>query len=86
MPHPPDAELLRHALFARLLNHTFTPMATRLLRMNILAPVTVQSSIDMRLDAVDGTRSNLHLYVTYILLLPQTLFALKIGLEISGMH
>ncbi|KIO30888.1 hypothetical protein M407DRAFT_221987 [Tulasnella calospora MUT 4182] len=42
----------RHSLFG-LLNHCFTPMATRLLRVNILAPITVQSSIDARLDAVE---------------------------------
>ncbi|KAG8977624.1 MutS protein msh4 [Tulasnella sp. 425] len=41
-----------HSLFG-LLNHCFTPMATRLLRVNILAPITVQSSIDARLDAVE---------------------------------
>ncbi|KAG8983799.1 MutS protein msh4, partial [Tulasnella sp. 427] len=40
-----------HSLFG-LLNHCFTPMATRLLRVNILAPITVQSSIDARLDVV----------------------------------
>jgi hypothetical protein len=28
---------------ARLLNHTFTPMAHRLLRINILAPITGKS-------------------------------------------
>ncbi|KAG8914378.1 MutS protein msh4, partial [Tulasnella sp. 408] len=43
-----------HSLFG-LLNHCFTPMAVRLLRVNILAPITVQSSIDARLDAVEGT-------------------------------
>ncbi|KAG8914771.1 MutS protein msh4 [Tulasnella sp. 408] len=43
-----------HSLFG-LLNHCFTPMAARLLRVNILAPITVQSSIDARLDAVEGT-------------------------------
>ncbi|KAG9045604.1 MutS protein msh4 [Tulasnella sp. UAMH 9824] len=42
-----------HSLFG-LLNHCFTPMAIRLLRVNILAPITVQSSIDGRLDAVEG--------------------------------
>ncbi|KDQ19146.1 hypothetical protein BOTBODRAFT_485037 [Botryobasidium botryosum FD-172 SS1] len=41
-----------HSLFG-LLNHTFTPMASRLLRVNILAPITVQSSIEARLDAVE---------------------------------
>ncbi|KAG8891086.1 MutS protein msh4 [Tulasnella sp. 332] len=43
----------RHSLFG-LLNHSFTPMAARLLRVNILAPITVQSSIDARLDSVEG--------------------------------
>ncbi|KAG9014981.1 MutS protein msh4 [Tulasnella sp. JGI-2019a] len=42
----------RHSLFG-LLNHSFTPMAARLLRVNILAPITVQSSIDARLDSVE---------------------------------
>ncbi|KZO99190.1 hypothetical protein CALVIDRAFT_404861 [Calocera viscosa TUFC12733] len=40
-----------HSLFG-LLNHTFTPMAARILRANILAPVTNLSSINQRLDAV----------------------------------
>jgi len=42
-----------HSLFG-LLNHTYTAMGARLLRVNILAPVTVQSSIEARLDAVEG--------------------------------
>ena len=55
-----------------VLNHTYTPMASRLLRVNILSPITgnlslfffdgfllwnfiqVQSSIDARLDVVEG--------------------------------
>jgi len=40
-------------LFTRLLNHTFTPMATRLLRVSILAPCTLQATLDARLDAVE---------------------------------
>ncbi|KAF8170384.1 muts domain V-domain-containing protein [Pholiota molesta] len=38
-----------HSLFG-ILNYTYTPMASRLLRVNILSPITVQSSIDARLD------------------------------------
>ncbi|KAG2139666.1 muts domain V-domain-containing protein [Suillus clintonianus] len=41
-----------HSLFG-LLNHTYTAMATRLLRTNILAPLTAQSALDARLDAVE---------------------------------
>ncbi|KAJ3753257.1 muts domain V-domain-containing protein [Lentinula raphanica] len=41
-----------HSLFG-ILNHTYTAMAARLLRVNILAPITVQSSIDARLDVVE---------------------------------
>ncbi|PPQ78808.1 hypothetical protein CVT25_010677 [Psilocybe cyanescens] len=41
-----------HSLFG-VLNYTYTPMASRLLRVNILSPITVQSSIDARLDVVD---------------------------------
>ncbi|KAF4623673.1 hypothetical protein D9613_001515 [Agrocybe pediades] len=41
-----------HSLFG-VLNHTFTPMASRLLRVNLLSPVTVQSSVDARLDVVE---------------------------------
>ncbi|KAF9482407.1 hypothetical protein BDN70DRAFT_853443 [Pholiota conissans] len=41
-----------HSLFG-ILNHTYTPMASRLLRVNILSPITVQSSIDARLDVVE---------------------------------
>ena len=57
----------------RVLNHTYTPMASRLLRVNILSPITgelpspshqvssdrsylVHSSIDARLDVVEGKR------------------------------
>ncbi|KAG7090617.1 hypothetical protein E1B28_009719 [Marasmius oreades] len=42
-----------HSLFGAL-NHTYTPMGLRLLRVNVLSPLTVQSSIDARLDVVDG--------------------------------
>ncbi|KDR68697.1 hypothetical protein GALMADRAFT_146051 [Galerina marginata CBS 339.88] len=41
-----------HSLFG-ILNYTFTPMASRLLRVNILSPITVQSSINARLDVVE---------------------------------
>jgi len=58
----------------RVLNHTYTPMASRLLRANILSPITselpsffylpylsdksclVHSSIDARLDVVEGKK------------------------------
>ncbi|KAF8508765.1 muts domain V-domain-containing protein [Gautieria morchelliformis] len=50
-----------HSLFGRVhssvslftLDYTYTPMAGRLLRVNLLAPITVQSSIDARLDVVE---------------------------------
>ncbi|KAG6810573.1 hypothetical protein H0H92_011299 [Tricholoma furcatifolium] len=59
-----------HSLFG-ILNHTYTAMASRLLRVNLLSPITgtedvyqlylnqlmsslVQTSIDARLDAVEG--------------------------------
>ncbi|KAJ3537325.1 hypothetical protein NMY22_g5634 [Coprinellus aureogranulatus] len=41
-----------HSLFGTL-NHTYTAMATRLLRVNILSPILVQPSLDARLDAVE---------------------------------
>ncbi|KAJ3930653.1 MAG: muts domain V-domain-containing protein [Lentinula lateritia] len=41
-----------HSVFG-ILNHTYTAMAARLLRVNILAPITVQTSIDARLDVVE---------------------------------
>ncbi|KAH7103198.1 muts domain V-domain-containing protein [Auriculariales sp. MPI-PUGE-AT-0066] len=41
-----------HSLYG-LLNHTTTPMAARLLRVNLLAPLTVASSLEARLDAVE---------------------------------
>ncbi|KAF9074002.1 muts domain V-domain-containing protein [Rhodocollybia butyracea] len=41
-----------HSIFG-ILNHTYTAMGARLLRVNILAPITVQSSIDARLDVVE---------------------------------
>ncbi|KAH0590086.1 hypothetical protein H2248_000261 [Termitomyces sp. 'cryptogamus'] len=42
-----------HSLFG-VLNHTYTAMASRLLRVNLLSPITVQTSIDARLDVVEG--------------------------------
>ncbi|KAL1664819.1 DNA mismatch repair protein MutS [Schizophyllum commune] len=41
-----------HTLFGTL-NHTFTAMGARLLRTNILSPITVLPSIDARLDVVE---------------------------------
>ncbi|THV01237.1 hypothetical protein K435DRAFT_750386 [Dendrothele bispora CBS 962.96] len=41
-----------HSIFG-ILNHTYTAMAARLLRVNILSPITAQSSIDARLDVVE---------------------------------
>ncbi|THH14058.1 hypothetical protein EW146_g6239 [Bondarzewia mesenterica] len=41
-----------HSLLG-VLNHTYTAMAGRALRANILAPITVQISIDARLDVVE---------------------------------
>ncbi|KAI0962828.1 hypothetical protein AcW1_000092 [Taiwanofungus camphoratus] len=41
-----------HSLFG-LLNHTYTAMGARLLRVNILAPISVQASIEARLDVVE---------------------------------
>lgn len=59
---------------SRILNHSYTAMASRLLRVNILSPITgtllktffnvslevisraVQTSIDARLDVVEGSR------------------------------
>ncbi|KAF8736092.1 hypothetical protein AX14_000888 [Amanita brunnescens Koide BX004] len=41
-----------HSLFGAL-NHTFTPMGARLLRVNLLSPLTVQRAIDARLDVVE---------------------------------
>ncbi|CUA71875.1 MutS protein homolog 4 [Rhizoctonia solani] len=41
----------KNSLFG-LLNHTFTPMAHRLLRVNILAPITDQIAIERRLEVV----------------------------------
>ncbi|KAI0656744.1 muts domain V-domain-containing protein [Cubamyces menziesii] len=41
-----------HSLFG-LLNHTFTPMGARLLRTNILAPITAKSALEARLDVVE---------------------------------
>ncbi|GBE78596.1 MutS protein homolog 4 [Sparassis crispa] len=41
-----------HSLFG-LLNHTYTAMGARLLRVNVLAPITVHGSIEARLDIVE---------------------------------
>ncbi|KIP02571.1 hypothetical protein PHLGIDRAFT_26530 [Phlebiopsis gigantea 11061_1 CR5-6] len=41
-----------HSLFG-ILNHTYTAMAARLLRVTLLSPVTVQTAIDARLDVVE---------------------------------
>ncbi|KAF8192659.1 muts domain V-domain-containing protein [Mycena galopus ATCC 62051] len=41
-----------HSLFGTL-NHTYTAMASRLLRVNILSPITAQNTIDARLDVVE---------------------------------
>ncbi|CAL1696962.1 unnamed protein product [Somion occarium] len=45
-----------HSLFG-VLNHTYTAMAARLLRVNLLAPITSQNAIDARLDVVEPARS-----------------------------
>ncbi|KAL0950493.1 hypothetical protein HGRIS_007304 [Hohenbuehelia grisea] len=41
-----------HSLFG-ILNYTYTAMASRLLRVNLLAPLTSQTAIDARLDVVE---------------------------------
>ncbi|KAJ7222335.1 muts domain V-domain-containing protein [Mycena pura] len=41
-----------HSLFG-VLNHTYTSMAARLLRVNVLSPLTTQNTIDARLDVVE---------------------------------
>ncbi|KAF5312559.1 hypothetical protein D9619_003594 [Psilocybe cf. subviscida] len=41
-----------HSLFG-VLNHTYTAMGSRLLRVNILSPICVHNSIEARLDVVD---------------------------------
>ncbi|KIK81485.1 hypothetical protein PAXRUDRAFT_35858 [Paxillus rubicundulus Ve08.2h10] len=41
-----------HSLFG-VLNHTYTAMASRLLRTNILAPLTAEDAINARLDVVE---------------------------------
>ncbi|KZT24709.1 hypothetical protein NEOLEDRAFT_1156682 [Neolentinus lepideus HHB14362 ss-1] len=46
-----------HSLIG-LLNHTYTAMASRLLRVNLLSPITVQSAIEARLDAVEELMQN----------------------------
>ncbi|KAH7920485.1 hypothetical protein BV22DRAFT_1198859 [Leucogyrophana mollusca] len=43
---------LAHSLFG-ILNHTYTAMASRLLRTNILSPITVHSAIEARLESVE---------------------------------
>lgn len=55
-----NLELVGNATFKRshyslfgTLNHTHTAMASRLLRSNILAPITAQTAIESRLDLVD---------------------------------
>lgn len=50
-----------HSLFG-VLNHTFTAMAARLLRVNILSPLTLQPSIDARLDVVEEIIQSEDLY------------------------
>ncbi|KAF8588523.1 hypothetical protein K439DRAFT_1406319 [Ramaria rubella] len=51
-----------HSLFGTL-NYTFTAMASRLLRVNLLAPITVQSAIDARLDAVEELVQTEDMYI-----------------------
>ncbi|KZT68826.1 hypothetical protein DAEQUDRAFT_751159 [Daedalea quercina L-15889] len=46
-----------HSLFG-LLNHTYTAMGARILRVNLLAPLTVHGSIESRLDAVEELVQN----------------------------
>ncbi|KIJ21259.1 hypothetical protein PAXINDRAFT_104273 [Paxillus involutus ATCC 200175] len=46
-----------HSLFG-VLNHTYTAMASRLLRTNILAPLTAEDAINARLDAVEELVQN----------------------------
>ncbi|EIW86225.1 hypothetical protein CONPUDRAFT_45677 [Coniophora puteana RWD-64-598 SS2] len=46
-----------HSLFG-VMNHTYTPMAARLLRATILAPITVEASLESRLDAVEELVNN----------------------------
>ncbi|KAF7321085.1 MutS 4 [Mycena chlorophos] len=41
-----------HSLYG-VVNHTFTSMAARLLRVNILSPLTAQTTLDARLDVVE---------------------------------
>ncbi|KAH7910010.1 muts domain V-domain-containing protein [Hygrophoropsis aurantiaca] len=43
---------LAHSLFG-VLNHTYTAMASRLLRTNILSPITVHDAIEARLESVE---------------------------------
>ncbi|KAF7344644.1 MutS 4 [Mycena venus] len=49
-----------HSLFGTL-NHTYTAMAARLLRVNILSPITTENMINARLDVVEGKHCNLTL-------------------------
>ncbi|KZT09019.1 uncharacterized protein LAESUDRAFT_742230 [Laetiporus sulphureus 93-53] len=46
-----------HSLFG-MLNHTFTAMGARLLRVNVLSPISVQSSLEARLDVVEELVQN----------------------------
>ncbi|KAF7297326.1 MutS 4 [Mycena indigotica] len=41
-----------HSLYG-VVNHTYTSMAARLLRVNILSPLTAQNTLDARLDVVE---------------------------------
>ncbi|OBZ78578.1 MutS 4 [Grifola frondosa] len=43
---------MRPSLFG-LLNHSYTAMGARLLRVNILSPITVKSALEARLDVVE---------------------------------
>jgi DNA mismatch repair protein MSH4 len=80
-----SADAHSSSVLRRVLNHTYTAMASRLLRVNLLSPLTgkfpspyppkilfdksclVHSSIDARLDVVEGERNILiQLLVTKI--------------------
>lgn len=43
-----------------VLNQTFTPMAARMLRANLLQPIIVQTILNKRLDVVEGAASAAH--------------------------
>ncbi|KIY45240.1 hypothetical protein FISHEDRAFT_61251 [Fistulina hepatica ATCC 64428] len=47
----------QHSLFG-VMNHTYTAMASRLLRVNILAPLTIPKSIEARLDVIEELIQN----------------------------